>query len=65
VIFQNVHMHRRAVVCSTPTTQQIPAACAFAHEQPQAAVEPAQLLCEALRVQLVGVGIVALDEQQP
>jgi hypothetical protein len=30
VVFQSVHMHRHAVVCSTPTTQQIPAASGFA-----------------------------------
>jgi hypothetical protein len=30
VVLQSVHMHRHAVVCSTPTTQQIPAASAFA-----------------------------------
>jgi hypothetical protein len=30
---QSVHMHRHAVVCSTPMTQQIPAAFAFAQEE--------------------------------
>jgi hypothetical protein len=40
VVFHNVHMHRRAVVCSTPTTQQIPAACAFAQQQASAPTGP-------------------------
>jgi hypothetical protein len=42
-------MHRHAAACSTPTTEQTQAAPGFAQEQPQAAVEPARLLCKALR----------------
>jgi hypothetical protein len=34
VVPRSVHMHRHAVVCSTPMTQQIPAAFAFAQEEP-------------------------------
>jgi hypothetical protein len=37
-----VHVHRDAVVCSTPTTQQIPAASAFAQTQRCGSAEPRQ-----------------------
>jgi hypothetical protein len=39
-VFQSVHMHRQAVVCSTPTTQQIPTASAFAQEESSRARRP-------------------------